>query len=83
MKRNTRDLLGLLAFVSLLIFTLSFILNQFGAHTSFLTYVGYGFSLVVVIAMAKFYVDKLSNVWKIIFYIIAIFAILDYLFSIF
>lgn len=83
MKRNTKELLGLLAFVSLLIFTLSFILNRIGIHTSFVSYVGYGFALFVVIVMAKFYVEQLSNLWKIIFYVIAAFAILDFLFNIF
>lgn len=82
MKRNTRDLFGLLAFVALLIFTISFILNRVGIHLSFITYVGYGFALIVVLGMAKYYVDKLSVPWKVIFYIIAIFAILDYFFTI-
>ncbi|MFA7434758.1 MAG: hypothetical protein WC006_00150 [Bacilli bacterium] len=83
MKSTTRDLLGLLAFISLLIFTASFILNRIGAQTSFFTYAGYGLALIVVLGIAKVYVDKLSMTWKIVFYIIAIFAILDYLFSIF
>lgn len=83
MKKNTRDILGLLAFVSLLIFTISFLLNRIGVHTPFVTYVGYGFALIVVIIMAHFYVEKLGTLWKVIFYLIAIFALLDYFFSIF
>jgi len=83
MKSNTRDLFGLLALVSLLLFTANFILKMFDADLYFFAYAGYGLTLIVVLGVAKFYVDKLNMVWKVIYYIIAIFAVLDYLFSLF
>lgn len=81
MKSTTRDFFGLLAFLALILFTANFILNRFVEEFSFFAYAGYGLALLVVLGIAKFYVDKLSMVWKVIYYIIAIFAILDYLFS--
>lgn len=82
MKKNTKDLLGLFSYIALLIFTSSFILNRIGVSTEFFTYLGYGLVIIVVLVLAKIYVEKLSIIWRVIYYIIAILTILNYFFSI-
>jgi len=84
MKKETQFFVGILAFCSLLLFTLSFILNSLlSISTGLLTTIGYGFSLAVILITAKIYVNKLSIFWEVIYYIIAVCAVLDYFFGIF
>ena len=83
MKKHVQVIVGLLAFVTLLLFTAAFILNLLKINASTVTYIGYGFALAVVLITAKYYVDKLSMTWKVIFYVIEILAIVDYFLNIF
>lgn len=83
LKKNTQDALGLMAYVSLLVFTAFFILSKIGANVAFFAWLGNGLLLVVVLVLAKSYIEKLSTVWRVIYYLIAIFAIVAFIWGFF
>lgn len=84
MKKNTIVVVGLCAFLSLLLFTLSFILGLLNLKTDLIKTIAYGFSLVVILVTAHSYVSKLKGeIWKIIFYVIAVLAVIDFFYPFF
>lgn len=84
MKRNTIVIVGLCAFLSLLLFTLSFILGLLNVNVGLIRTIAYGLSLVVILVTAHSYVSKLKGeFWKIIFYIIAVLAVIDFFYPYF
>ncbi|MCK9537416.1 MAG: hypothetical protein M0R05_07565 [Bacilli bacterium] len=82
MKRTTQNTLGLLSFVALILFTASAFLSQIGAKMSFFIWVGNGMLLFVVLCLAYYYVKKLAMTWKVIYYVIAILAIISFIWGI-
>jgi hypothetical protein len=82
MKRSNIELLGLFAYVALVLYAISYLLSRFGANMSFFRYIGDGLLLLVVLSIAHDYASRLHLFWRVIYYVIMIVAILSYLFTI-
>lgn len=79
MRRETQRTLSLLSFIALIIFTVSALLSWVDARVSYLIWVGNAMLLFVVLCLAYFHVRKLSTIWKTIYVIIVILAVISFL----
>ncbi|HPZ26900.1 MAG: hypothetical protein ACOX5N_00690 [Bacilli bacterium] len=82
MKKNTLNTLGLLSFAALILFAVSALLSQVGANMGFFRWVGEGLLLFTVLCLAYFYVRKLSKTWLIVYVVIAVLAVLSFLWEV-
>jgi len=82
MKRETQRILGLLSFTALIIFSVSTLLAKIGGNMGFFLWVGNGLLLFVVLMLAYHYVRKLSSAWKIVYFVIAVLAIISFIWGI-
>jgi hypothetical protein len=71
-----------LSFAALVLFAVSALLSQLGANMGFFRWVGEGLLLFTVLCLAYFYIRKLEMVWKIIYIVIAVLAILSFLWGV-
>ncbi|MFA5543711.1 MAG: hypothetical protein WDA47_08020 [Bacilli bacterium] len=76
MNKNT---VGMLAFGVLLINTIVYILGLFNIGGTILPLVSQILLIIVVLGAAWDYVRKLSQTWKVIYYIIAILVIVSFI----
>lgn len=80
-KSSNKGLVELLAFASLIISAVCFILGIFGIGSGMLNTIAYICLLIVVLWVAWNYACHLSKTWRIIYFIIAILAIVGFVFG--
>jgi vacuolar-type H+-ATPase subunit I/STV1 len=78
MNKNT---IGLLSFVALLISGFVYLLRFFNVGGGILPVISDGILLFVVLVMAWEYVKGLSNAWKTVYYVLAVLAIIGFVFG--
>jgi hypothetical protein len=82
-KITNNRLLGLLAFVSLLMSGICYVLNKLNVGNGILPTIAYAFLLIVVLWTAWDFAKDLSAGWKIVYYILAVLAIGGFVFGYF
>lgn len=80
-KVTNRNLLGMLAFASLLLSGINYALDLLEVHTGILPTIAYALLLIVVLWTAWEFAKDLSQGWRIIYYIIAILVIAGFVFN--
>lgn len=78
MARKEERLVGLLAFLGLIISTACYIFSAIDSRFSILYSVGYICLLIVVLYTAWEFVKRQSMMWRLVFYVIAIITILGF-----
>jgi hypothetical protein len=78
---KNKSILGLLAFASLLISAIVYLLDFLSVNSGILPIISQGILIFVVLFLAWEYVKGLSNLWQIIFYVIAILVIIGFVFG--
>jgi len=83
MKKSLQITLGVFAFITLIMLAASFLFSRLGVDLDFLCWLGNLFLLIIAITVAKEYAQKLNVFWQVVFYVVAIFAIVEYLWTFF
>lgn len=81
MSKNKFDsaLIGLLAFIALIIYAVSTLISMVGGNLGFLGHIGTICLLLATFLAAWNFVENKANVWKIVYLVILVFAILGFI----
>ena len=78
---KNKSILGLLAFASLLISALVYLLDFLNINGGILPIISQGILIFVVLFLAWEYVKGLNKVWQVIYFIIAVLVIIGFVFG--
>lgn len=84
MKKNntgTSNILGFLAFLAIIIKSVSFILSKLGGNLGLISYIADVILTIVALIVAWGFTKKCSKIWKIVYLIILILVIVGFVFG--